>query len=202
MQVVNCTTPANFFHVLRRQLKRNFRKPLIVMTPKSLLRHKLAVSDLKEFDVGTHFKRIIPDSGKLVEDEKIRRVLITSGKRYYDLFEGRAAQNIDDIAIIRMEQYYPFPARELAAELKRYKNAEIVWCQEEPKNMGAWTFVSPRIDDVIESVGRNARVSYTGRPEAASPAVGYLKVHEKEQKAIVEQALANSSGVLKKLAKG
>ncbi len=204
MQVVNCTTPANFFHVLRRQLKRNFRKPLIVMTPKSLLRHKLAVSDLAEFTTGTHFKRIIPDNAKLVKDDKIRRVIITSGKVYYDLFEKRAAQNIDDIAIIRMEQYYPFPERELTNELKRYKNAEIIWCQEEPKNMGAWTFVSPRIDDMLENMGRNIRVRYIGRPEAASPAAGYLKIHEKEQKALVEQALTvtASNGLLKKLAKG
>ncbi len=202
MQVVNCTTPANFFHVLRRQLKRDFRKPLIVMTPKSLLRHKLAVSDLKDFETSTHFQRVIPDAGKLVKDEKIRRVIITSGKVYYDLFESRAAQNIDDVAIIRMEQYYPFPAKELTAELKRYKNAEIIWCQEEPKNMGAWTFVAPRIEDALDSIGRNIRVSYIGRPEAASPAVGYLKVHEKEQKALVEQALSVSSGLMKKLAKG
>jgi 2-oxoglutarate dehydrogenase E1 component len=204
MQVVNCTTPANFFHALRRQLRRNFRKPLIVMTPKSLLRHKLAVSNLAEFDKGTHFKRIIPDSGKLVKDDKVRRVIITSGKVYYDLFESRAEQEIEDIAIIRMEQYYPFPEHELTAELKRYKNAEFIWCQEEPKNMGAWSFVSPRIDDVLETIGRNIRVRYTGRPEAASPAAGYLKIHEKEQKALVEQALSvpASNGLLKKLAKG
>ncbi|MEQ1706158.1 MAG: 2-oxoglutarate dehydrogenase E1 component [Rickettsiales bacterium] len=202
MQVVNCTTPANFFHALRRQLKRNFRKPLIVMTPKSLLRHKLAVSDLKEFAAGTHFKRIIPETEKLAKDEKIRRVVINSGKVYYDLFENRATQKIDDVAIIRLEQYYPFPAKELAAELKRYKNAEIIWCQEEPKNMGAWTFVASRIEDVMESIGRNTRIGYIGRPEAASPAVGYLKVHEKEQKALVEQALNVSTGFMKKLVKG
>lgn len=204
MQVVNCTTPANFFHVLRRQLKRNFRKPLIVMTPKSLLRHKLAVSNLSEFTTGTHFKRVIPETEKLVKDDKIRRVVITSGKVYYDLFETRTSQGINDIAIIRMEQYYPFPERALGEELKRYKNAEIIWCQEEPKNMGAWTFVSPRIDDLLESIGRNIRVRYAGRPEAASPAVGYLKIHEKEQKALVEDALTvtSGSGLLKKLAKG
>jgi len=202
MQVVNCTTPANFFHALRRQLKRNFRKPLIVMTPKSLLRHKLAVSDLKDFGKEMHFQRVIADNEKLVKDDKIRRVIITSGKVYYDLFESRAAQDINDVAIIRMEQYYPFPARELAAELKRYKNAEVIWCQEEPKNMGAWSFVMPRIDDVLTEIGRNIRVGYTGRPEAASPAVGYLKVHEREQKALVEQALSMQTGVLKKLAKG
>lgn len=200
MQVVNCTTPANFFHVLRRQLKRNFRKPLIVMTPKSLLRHKLAVSDLAEFAVDTHFKRIIHETSTLTKDDKIRRVVITSGKLYYDLFESRATQKINDIAIIRMEQYYPFPARELAIELKRYKNAEIIWCQEEPKNMGAWMFVAPRIEEVLEAIGRNIRAGYVGRTEAASPAVGYLKVHEKEQKELVEQALSIAMVAVKKVA--
>ncbi|MEZ5692146.1 MAG: 2-oxoglutarate dehydrogenase E1 component [Rickettsiales bacterium] len=189
MQVVNCTTPANYFHALRRQLKRNFRKPLIVMSPKSLLRHKLAISDLKDFTEDNHFKRIIPDSTKLVKDDKIKRVVITSGKVYYDLFEKREQKKIDNVAIIRMEQYYPFPSNELATELKRYKNAEIIWCQEEPKNMGAWFFVSPRIDDVLEGIKRNIRVKYAGRPEAASPAVGYLKVHEQQQKSLIEQAL-------------
>jgi len=200
MQVVNCTTPANFFHVLRRQIVRKFRKPLIVMTPKSLLRHKLAVSTLADMGPGTHFKRIIPETGKLAKDEKIRRVLITSGKVYYDLFEGREAQKIDDIAIIRMEQYYPFPARELAAELKRYKNAEFVWCQEEPQNMGAWSFVSPKIEATMDSIGRSDRLRYVGREEAASPAVGYLKVHELQQKALVEQALKVQTDKVKKLA--
>jgi 2-oxoglutarate dehydrogenase E1 component len=202
MQVVNCTTPANFFHVLRRQVKRNFRKPLIVMTPKSLLRHKLATSTLAQFEAGTSFQRIIPETEKLVKDDKVRRVVITSGKVYYDLFEERAAQKIDDVAIIRLEQYYPFPARELKAELARYKNAEVVWCQEEPRNMGAWGFVRELIEEVLESLGRNDRVRYTGRPEAASPAVGYLKVHEKQQKELVTQALAVQTGLLKKLVKG
>jgi len=198
MQVANCTTPANFFHILRRQLKRNFRKPLVIMTPKSLLRHKLAVSSLADFGADTHFQRIIPDANKLVKDDKIRRVVITSGKVYYDLFESRAAQNIDDVAIIRMEQYYPFPERELAAELKRYKNAEIVWCQEEPKNMGAWTFAQPRIEDVLEGLGRSDRLRYAGRPESASPAVGYMKVHEQQQKALVEEALTVKTVAAKK----
>lgn len=202
MQVVNCTTPANFFHALRRQIKRNFRKPLIVMTPKSLLRHKLAISALADFDKGTHFKRIIADDATLAKDDKIRRVVLTSGKVYYDLFESRATQNIDDVAIIRMEQYYPFPERELTAELKRYKNAEIIWCQEEPKNMGAWSFVQPRIEDALESLGRKDRLKYVGRVEAASPAVGYLKVHDKEQKALVEQAITPQAGLLKKLVRG
>jgi 2-oxoglutarate dehydrogenase E1 component len=191
MQVVNCTTPANFFHVLRRQSKRNFRKPLIVMTPKSLLRHKLAVSELKDFDAGTHFQRVIPDSGKLAKDEKIRRVIITSGKVYYDLFEGRTAQNIDDVAIIRMEQYYPFPARELAAELKRYKNAEVVWCQEEPENQGAWSFVDRRIEKLLgELQHKSARPRYVGRPSAAAPACGQTSRHNEEQAKLLGEALA------------
>jgi 2-oxoglutarate dehydrogenase E1 component len=201
MQVVNCTTPANYFHALRRQVKRKFRKPLIVMTPKSLLRHKLAVSTLDDMAKGTSFQRVIPETQKIAKDDKIRRAVITSGKVYYDLFEGRAERKIDDVAIIRLEQYYPFPARELKAELLRYKNAEIVWCQEEPQNMGAWTFVQSRIEDVLESLGRTDRVRYAGRPEAASPAAGYLKIHEKEQKQVVEVALASASASYKKAAK-
>lgn len=203
MQVVNCTTPANYFHVLRRQLKRKFRKPLVIMTPKSLLRHKLATSALADMGKDTHFKRIIPETEKLTRDDKIRRVVLTSGKVYYDLFEKRAEQKIDDVAIIRTEQYYPFPARELKAELARYKNAEVIWCQEEPQNTGAWTFMRERIEEVMESVGITSRLRYAGRPEAASPAAGYLKIHEKEQKALVEQALAPAGAAqVKKIAKG
>ena len=197
MQVVNCTTPANYFHALRRQLLRKFRKPLIVMTPKSLLRHKLCVSTLADMGKGTSFQRVISETEKLAKDDKIRRVVITSGKVYYDLFEERAARKIDDIAIIRLEQYYPFPARELKAELGRYKNAEIVWCQEEPQNMGAWNFVVSRIEDVIESLSRHDRLRYAGRAEAASPAAGYLKMHEKEQKALLDQALQAAKAALK-----
>ena len=198
MQVVNCTTPANYFHALRRQLVRKFRKPLIVMTPKSLLRHKLAVSTLADMGKGTHFQRVIPETDTLQKDDKIRRVVLTSGKVYYDLLEARRTAKIDDIAIVRVEQYYPFPAREIKTELTRYKNAEVVWCQEEPQNMGAWTFVGSRIGDVLDELGRtNLRIKYAGRPEAASPAAGYLKIHEKEQKALVEQALQPAHTVLK-----
>ena len=197
MQVVNCTTPANYFHVLRRQMLRKFRKPLIIMTPKSLLRHKLAVSTLADMGKGTHFQRIIPEASKLAKDDKISRVLITSGKVYYDLFEEREAQKRDDVAIIRMEQYYPFPARELKAELARYKNAEIIWCQEEPQNMGAWTFVYPRIEEVIESLGRADRLRYVGRAAAASPAAGYYKIHDREQKELVSVALQAAKTALK-----
>ena len=197
MQVVNCTTPANYFHVLRRQLIRKFRKPLIVMTPKSLLRHKLAVSALADMGKGTSFLRVIPETEKLVKDDKVRRVVVTSGKVYYDLFEERQARKMEDVAIVRMEQYYPFPARELKAELSRYKNAEVVWCQEEPQNMGAWGFVASRIEDVMESIGRSDRLRYAGRPEAASPAAGYMKIHEKEQKALVDMALQPPKTALK-----
>jgi len=189
MIVANCTTPANYFHILRRQLKRNFRKPLIIMTPKSLLRHKLATSALADMGKGTHFKRIIGETETLAANDKIQRVVICSGKVYYDLLEARTAAKVNDVAIIRMEQYYPFPAKELKTELARYKNAEIVWCQEEPRNMGAWSFVRERIEDVMTALGRNDRARYTGRPEAASPACGYLKIHEKEQKALVSDAI-------------
>jgi 2-oxoglutarate dehydrogenase E1 component len=190
MQVVNCTTPANFFHALRRQIHRKFRKPLVVMSPKSLLRHKLCVSDLKDFAPGTHFKRIIGETEKLIDDAKIRRVVICSGKVYYELLEERALRKINDIAIIRMEQYYPFPASDLLSELKAYKNAEVVWCQEEPENMGAWQFVDRKIEAVLATARVKAtRPVYAGRPAAASPAAGYSKVHKKQQAAVVNDAL-------------
>jgi 2-oxoglutarate dehydrogenase E1 component len=204
MQVVNCTTPANFFHVLRRQLHRKFRKPLIVMSPKSLLRHKLATSMLSDMASGTHFLRIITESQKLVDDKKIKRLILTSGKVYYDLLEEREKRGINDVAIVRVEQYYPFPATEIARELARYKNAEVVWCQEEPENMGAWRFIGPKIGAILEDQNRDSvRIKYVGRPEAASPAVGYLKLHEQEQKKLVEEAFtfgSKGSAALKKAA--
>jgi 2-oxoglutarate dehydrogenase E1 component len=202
MQVVNCTTPANFFHAMRRQLHRKFRKPLIVMTPKSLLRHKLCISKLADFAKGTSFQRVIPETQKLVEDKKIRRLVLTSGKVYYDLFEERAKRGIKDIAIVRTEQYYPFADKEIAAELARYKNAEVVWCQEEPENMGAYRFIGPKIGHLLEDAGRSdVRIRYAGRPEAASPAAGYAKMHEKEQRLVIESALTlDSAPALKKAA--
>ena len=149
MQVANCTTPANYFHILRRQLKREIRKPLILMTPKSLLRHKRAVSRLDEMGPDTSFHRLLWDDAqmlpdekiKLVADDKIRRVVLCSGKVYYDLYEEREKRGIDDIYLLRIEQLYPFPTKALMTELSRFKQAEIVWCQEEPRNMGAWVFV-------------------------------------------------------------
>jgi 2-oxoglutarate dehydrogenase E1 component len=190
MQVVNCTTPANFFHVLRRQLHRNFRKPLIVMTPKSLLRHKRAVSTIADFAPSTHFTKVYGEVAQLQPDSDIKKVILTSGKVYYDLLEGREAAKIDDTAIIRIEQYYPFPYDQLKAELQRYGNAEIVWVQEEPKNMGAWQFIAPYIEEVLEELGRKGdRPRYVGRKTSASPAAGYLKIHQREQQAVVGEAL-------------
>ena len=150
MQVANCSTPANYFHILRRQLRREFRKPLILMTPKSLLRHKRCVSRLDELAEGSSFHRLMWDDAqhggggvRLVADDKIRRVVLCSGKVYYDLFEEREKQASTTCICMRVEQLYPFPVKSLAYELGRFKNAEVVWCQEEPKNMGSWTFVDP-----------------------------------------------------------
>ena len=191
IQVANCTTPANYFHVLRRQLCRDFRKPLIIMTPKSLLRHKRCVSTLDEFDTGTYFKRVIGETDKAIDTKKVKRVVLCSGKVYYDLLEERENQKIKDVAILRLEQYYPFPDVDLEEELKEYpKLEEVVWCQEEPENMGAWFFVDRRIEAVLTKLGGKAtRPLYAGRPAAASPAAGYPKIHKRKQQALVDQAL-------------
>jgi len=189
LRVVNITTPANFFHALRRQIHNKDRKPLVVMSPKSLLRHKMAISKLSEF-TEENFKTLIPETHKLNADDKIRRVVLCSGKVYYDLIEAREASKINDVAIIRLEQLYPFPAQELTIELKKYKNAEIIWCQEEPKNMGAWKFVDDLIEEVlIESKYKNSRAKYVGRIASASPATGYGSYHSREQKKLIDEAL-------------
>ncbi len=194
MQVVNCTSPANYFHVLRRQIRRNFRKPLIMMTPKSLLRHKRCISPLEEMGPNTTFHRVLWDDADgtdgLAADEKIRRVVLCSGKVYYDLLEEREKRGIKDVYILRMEQLYPFPQKALTTELKRFPLADVVWCQEEPKNMGAWFFVDPLIEDLIGEIGMNAeRPVYAGRPEAASPATGSARRHQEEQAKLVDDAL-------------
>jgi 2-oxoglutarate dehydrogenase E1 component len=190
MQVVNCSTPANYFHVLRRQVRRPFRKPLIVMTPKSLLRHKLAVSSLAEMGPGTSFHRIQPETHKLVDANAVKRVVLCSGKVYYDLVEEREKRAINDVAVIRVEQLYPFPKRTVEKELAHYRNAEIVWCQEEPRNMGAWFFVEHRIEEALGHVNVAAkRPRYVGRPESASPASGLHRRHSLEQAKLVEHAL-------------
>jgi 2-oxoglutarate dehydrogenase E1 component len=199
MQVANCTTPANYFHILRRQLLRDFRKPLILMTPKSLLRHKRAVSRLDEMGPDRTFHRLLWDDAqmlpdekiKLVADDKIRRVVMSSGKVYYDLYEEREKRGIDDIYLLRIEQLYPFPTKALMAELSRFKQAEIVWCQEEPRNMGAWVFVDIFLEWVLNQIGaKYRRARYTGRPASASTAVGQMSLHLAQLKQFLEDALA------------
>jgi 2-oxoglutarate dehydrogenase E1 component len=190
MQVVNCTTPANLFHVLRRQLHRNFRKPLIIFTPKSLLRHKLCVSRLENMGPGTSFHRVMYDDVKLCEDQDVKRVVLCSGKVYYDLFEEREKRGQSDVFFLRLEQLYPFPHKALGQELARFPQAEVVWCQEEPKNMGPWSFVHAEIEDVLLQLdGKAKRARYVGRPAAASPATGLLRRHNREQALLVDEAL-------------
>jgi 2-oxoglutarate dehydrogenase E1 component len=197
-QIANCTTPANYFHILRRQLHRQFRKPLVLMTPKSLLRHKRVVSNLEQLGPDTTFHRLLwddaqflPDQAiKLVPDEKIRRVVLCSGKVYYDLYEEREKRGIDDVYLLRVEQLYPFPARALIQELGRFKEAEIVWCQEEPKNMGAWSFIEPNIEWVLDHIqAKHRRPRYVGRPSSAATATGLMSKHQRELKAFVDEAL-------------
>ncbi len=198
MQVANCTTPANFFHILRRQLKRDFRKPLILMTPKSLLRHKRAVSTLDEMASGSTFHRLLWDDAqlhagekiKLVADADIRRVILCAGKVYFDLYEEREKRGIDDIYLLRIEQLYPFPTKALVQELSRFKEAEIVWCQEEPRNMGAWFFVDTFIVWVLNQIGaKHRRARYAGRPASAATATGLMPKHLAQLKNLVDDAL-------------
>jgi 2-oxoglutarate dehydrogenase E1 component len=196
MQVANCSTPANYFHILRRQLKRDFRKPLILMTPKSLLRHKKCVSPLSDFTSESSFHRVLWDDAqkgaegiKLAADDKIRRVVLCSGKVYYDLFEEREKRGLDDIYLMRVEQLYPFPVKSLAAELARFKNADVVWCQEEPKNMGAWSFVEPYLEWVLDHAGSKvARPRYAGRPASAATATGLMSKHQAQLQAFLNEA--------------
>lgn len=189
MQVVNCSTPASYFHVLRRQITRNFRKPLVVMSPKSLLRHKLCVSSLKEMEAGTTFQPVLQEVDDLVSASKINRVILCSGKVYYDLLERRRELKIKDTAIIRLEQFYPFPKLDLGEVLTQYNNAEIVWCQEEHENMGGYYFVEPRIEKVLAAIKHSCkRARYIGRARSASPAVGYMKLHQMELKKLLDEA--------------
>jgi 2-oxoglutarate dehydrogenase E1 component len=191
MRVCNFTTPANYFHALRRQMKANYRKPLVVMTPKSLLRHKLAISSLSEFGPGSGFRHVIDEVDKIAPPKKIRRVVLCTGKVYYDLLQERRDKGIKDVAIVRLEQLYPFPRISLPPVLAQYPNAEVVWCQEEPENMGAWNFVDRKIEGVLKTLDIKAkRPDYVGREEAASPATGLAKVHQQQQEALVRAALA------------
>ena len=195
--VANCSTPANYFHILRRQLHRSFRKPLILMTPKSLLRHKLCISDAADFTEGSSFHRVLWDDAekghsdtKLKPDAEIKRVVMCSGKVYFDLLEERDARGIDDVYLMRIEQFYPFPAISLVKELERFPTAEMIWCQEEPKNQGAWTFIEPNIEWVLGRINaKHQRPRYVGRATSASPATGLASQHKAQQAALVDEAL-------------
>jgi 2-oxoglutarate dehydrogenase E1 component len=198
MQVANCTTPANYFHILRRQLKREIRKPLILMTPKSLLRHKRAVSRLDELGPDTTFHRLLWDDAqllpdqriKLAPDDKIRRVVLCSGKVYYDLYEEREKRGINDIYLLRVEQLFPVPLKALVQELGRFSKAQFVWCQEEPRNMGAHFFMEPYLEWVFEQIGaKQKRPDYVGRPASAATATGQMSQHLKQLKTLLDQAL-------------
>jgi 2-oxoglutarate dehydrogenase E1 component len=199
MQVACPTTPANYFHILRRQMHRPFRKPLILMTPKSLLRHKRCISFLSDMGPGSSFHRIFRDQAevvpgattiRLVADDQIKRVVLCTGKVYFDLMEEREKRGENRIQMLRLEQIYPFPDKALAQELRRFPKAEIIWCQEEPKNQGAWSFVEARIEDAIGALGGSARPYYVGRPEYASTAAGLMSQHTAELKAFLDQALS------------
>ncbi|MFL6797127.1 MAG: 2-oxoglutarate dehydrogenase E1 component [Xanthobacteraceae bacterium] len=198
MQVANCTTPANYFHILRRQLHRDIRKPLILMTPKSLLRHKRAVSRLEEFGPGATFHRLLWDDAelladapiKLVPNEKIRRVVLCSGKVYYDLYEDREKRGINDVYLLRVEQLYPAPLKALVHELARFPQAQLMWCQEEPRNMGAFSFMQPCLDWVRDQLGMQRKVLYAGRPASAATATGQMSQHLRQLKTFLDEALA------------
>ncbi len=195
--VANCTTPANYFHILRRQLHRSYRKPLVIMTPKSLLRHKLAISAAPEFLTGSSFHRVLWDDAEkgnsdteLKPDSEIKRVVLCSGKVYFDLLDERDARGIDDVYLMRVEQFYPFPAQSMVKELKRFPNADYVWCQEEPKNQGGWSFMEPNIEWVLTRIkAKNTRAAYAGRAASASPATGLASAHKSQQAALVNEAL-------------
>ena len=197
LQIVNCTTPANYFHVLRRQIHRDFRKPLIIMTPKSLLRNKLCISNLEDFSKNKSFHRVLKDHSyfdkdkfiNLKKDSDIKKVIICSGKIYFDLLKARETIQRNDIVLIRVEQLYPFPVKSLVKEIKNYrKNASFFWCQEEPKNMGAWSSVRDYIQWTLDYIGaNNNKISYIGRDPAASPATGYAKRHISQQEEIIRK---------------
>jgi 2-oxoglutarate dehydrogenase E1 component len=195
--IANCTTPANYFHILRRQLHRPYRKPLVIMTPKSLLRHKKAVSRTDEFIGKSSFHRILWDDAQLgnsdttlAPDNKIKRVVVCSGKVYFDLLEERDARGITDVYLMRLEQLYPYAKDAMREEFTRFKNAEFVWCQEEPKNQGAWLYINPHIENaLIEAKCKVTRPIYAGRKPASAPATGLASIHKKEQAALVDDAL-------------
>jgi 2-oxoglutarate dehydrogenase E1 component len=192
MQIAQPTSAAQIFHLLRRQMIRLFRKPLVIMTPKSLLRHKDATSELAELARG-EFQTVIGET-RAIDPKKVKRVVVCSGKVYYDLLATRRDREADEVAVIRVEQLYPFPHKALATELKLYPRAtEIVWCQDEPANQGAWFHVQHHI---LENMGEGQRLGYAGRPASASPAVGYYAKHNEQQKALLDAAFGKLKGVL------
>ena len=203
MQVCNLTTPANYFHALRRQIHREFRKPLVIMTPKSLLRAKLATSAIEDLGAKSSFHRILWDDAetpgregkvKLVDDKKVRRVVLCSGKVYYDLFEEREKRGTDDVYLLRVEQFYPVPRKAMIKELSRFTQAELVWCQEEPRNMGGWTFIRDEIEwCALQAKYKAPRPHYAGRPPSAATATGLLSKHNEEKDAFLETALGDKS---------
>jgi 2-oxoglutarate dehydrogenase E1 component len=191
MQVCQPTSASQIFHLLRRQMVRQFRKPLIIFTPKSLLRNKDATSPLSDFTKG-EFRTVIGPSRDEVEGEKVKRVIVCSGKVAYDLIRRRDEKKAWDVAIVRVEQLYPFPHRAFASEMKRFPNAaEVVWCQDEPQNQGAWFFVQHLVH---ENMLEGQRLGYAGRPASASPAVGYAHLHQEQQKALLDQAFGKVKG--------
>lgn len=193
-RVCNPTTSANYFHLLRSQMRRPFRKPLVVVSPKKLLKLKAAGSDIEEFGAGLRFLKVIGDQGKnMVSDDKVRRVVLCSGQVYYDLENERVKKGINDVAIIRVEQLAPFPFRLLQTELERYKNADFMWTQEEPKNQGAWSFVEPRTRKLLKHMGKKSwDIGYSGRDISASTATGYTKHHNMELDALLKSTFATA----------
>ena len=199
IQVVNCTTPANYFHALRRQIHRPFRKPLIVFTPKSLLRHKRCISEIEDFTKENSFHRVLSDKAEnsqynmipLAKDEEIEKVVLCTGKIYYDLVDEREKQKANKVQLVRIEQLYPFPAKTLARHLNRFSNAKnFVWCQEEPQNMGCWNYVERYVNRTLEIIDTKSKIlKYIGRKPSASPASGYLKKHLAQQQEIVTTAI-------------
>jgi 2-oxoglutarate dehydrogenase E1 component len=190
MGIVQPTTASQIFHVIRRQMVRDLRKPLVIFTPKSLLRNKEATSPLSEFTKGG-FQTVIGEVKELKAD-KVKRVIACSGKVYYDLVKRREEKGSDDVAVVRVEQLYPFPHKAFAAELKKYPNAtDVVWCQDEPQNQGAWFFIQHNIH---ENMHEGQKLGYAGRAASASPAVGYAHLHQDQQKALIDAAFAKLKG--------
>jgi 2-oxoglutarate dehydrogenase E1 component len=191
IQVAQPTTPAQIFHLLRRQMVRLFRKPLVIFTPKSLLRHKEAISDLSELARG-QFDTVIGEVDKSIDPKKVKRVIACSGRVYYDLVAHRRDKKIDDVAIIRVEQLYPFPHKAFGAELRRYENAaDLMWCQDEPQNQGAWFQIQ---HNLLENMVEGQKLAYAGRPASASPAAGYMAKHVEQQKALLSAAFGKTRG--------